>query len=219
MLPDHQRLRLPTGPPKRSAGLQAVAELGEEYDAVQDRLRGLRSRGLTAAMVFGDYFPRRIASFQERSSGAWEYTGYNDPMRTHVGERWDWSDEDAKTVVRRVSGLDTVEQTLILDGILPFCSDRDRESILAVTMAVGTGGGRPRRGATGGGVGDGVGSSSRAGGSGGGSSSRAPGPSCGAGRSPSANPKGKRKFSESRPPSPPCGGGAECAADRPPMSH
>ncbi|EAZ12007.1 hypothetical protein OsJ_01888 [Oryza sativa Japonica Group] len=70
-------------------------------------------------MVFGDYFPRRIASFQERSSGAWEYTGYNDPMRTHVGERWDWSDEDAKTVVRRVSGLDTVEQTLILDGDPP----------------------------------------------------------------------------------------------------
>lgn len=147
MLPDHQRLRLPTGPPKRSAGLQAVAELGEEYDAVQDRLRGLRSRGLMAAMVFGDYFPRRIASLQERSSGAWEYTGYNDPMRTHVSERWDWSDEDAKTVVRRVSGLDTVEQTLILDGILPLCSDRDRESILVVMMAVGTGGGRPRRGA------------------------------------------------------------------------
>ncbi|EEE60431.1 hypothetical protein OsJ_13637 [Oryza sativa Japonica Group] len=36
-------------------------------------------------MVFGDYFRRRIAPLQERSRGAWEYTRYNDPMRTHVG--------------------------------------------------------------------------------------------------------------------------------------
>jgi Protein of unknown function (DUF390). len=99
---------------------------GEEYDAVPDRLRGLRSQGLTGAMVFGDYFRRRIAALQERSCGAWEYTGHNDPMRTHVGERWYWGEEDAKTVIRRVLGLDTVEQTLIPDGILPLCSDRDR---------------------------------------------------------------------------------------------
>jgi hypothetical protein len=104
--------------------------LGEEYDAVRDRLRGLRSLGLTGAMVFGDYFCRRIAPLQDKSRGAWEYTGPNDPMRTHVGKRWDWGEEDAKTVIRRVLGLDTAEQTLILDGILPLCSDRDRESIL-----------------------------------------------------------------------------------------
>nr|BAC84273.1 hypothetical protein [Oryza sativa Japonica Group] len=30
-LPDHLRLRLPTGPPERSAGWLAVSELGEEY--------------------------------------------------------------------------------------------------------------------------------------------------------------------------------------------
>jgi hypothetical protein len=34
-------------------------------------------------------------------------------------------------------GLDTVEQTLIPDGILPLCSDRDWENILAVMSAVG----------------------------------------------------------------------------------
>lgn len=62
MLPDHHRLQLPTGPPERPAGWQAVAELGEEYDAVWDRLRSLRSRGLMVAVVFGDYFRRRIAS-------------------------------------------------------------------------------------------------------------------------------------------------------------
>nr|ABA98124.2 retrotransposon protein, putative, unclassified [Oryza sativa Japonica Group] len=107
-------------------------------------------------MVFKDYFCRHIAPLQERSRGAWEYTGYNDPMRTHVGERWDWSEEDAKTVVRRVLGLDTIEHTLIPDGILPLCSDRDRENILAVMMAVGAGGGRPRQGAVGGGGGDGA---------------------------------------------------------------
>lgn len=86
--------------------------------------------------MFGDY-RRRIAPLQERSCGAWEYTGHNDPMRTHVGERWDWGEEDAKTVIRRVLGLDTIKQTLIPDGILPLCSDRDRESILAVMSAVG----------------------------------------------------------------------------------
>ncbi len=86
-LPDHPRLRVPAGPPERSAAWLAASELGEEYDAVWDRLRGLRSLGLTGAMVFGDYFCRRIAPLQERSRGAWEYTCPNDPMRTHVGER------------------------------------------------------------------------------------------------------------------------------------
>ncbi|XP_015649253.1 uncharacterized protein [Oryza sativa Japonica Group] len=97
-------------------------------------------------MVFGDYFRRRIVPLQERSRGTWEYTGPNDPMRTHVGERWDWGEDDAKTVIRRVLGLDTAEQTLIPDRILPICSDRDRESILAVMSAVGAGRGRSRRG-------------------------------------------------------------------------
>ncbi len=78
-LPDHLRLRLPTGPPERSAGWLAVSELGEEYDTVLDRLRGLRSRGLTATMVFGDYFRCRIVPLQERSRGAWAYTGYKRP--------------------------------------------------------------------------------------------------------------------------------------------
>lgn len=86
---------------------------------MRDRLRGLRSQGLTVAMVFGDYFCRRIAPLQERSREAWKYTGPSDPMRTHVGERWDWGEEDAKTVIRRVLGLDSAKQTLIPDGILP----------------------------------------------------------------------------------------------------
>nr|CAE02195.2 OSJNBa0095H06.1 [Oryza sativa Japonica Group]CAE02394.2 OSJNBb0080H08.22 [Oryza sativa Japonica Group] len=77
-LPDHPRLRLPAGPPERSATWLVVSELGEEYDAVRDRLRGLRSQGLTGAMVFGDYFRRRIAPLQERSRGAWEYTSFRD---------------------------------------------------------------------------------------------------------------------------------------------
>ncbi len=50
----------PAPPPKRSAAWLAVSELGEEYDAVRDRFRGLRNQGLTAVMVFGDYFRRRI---------------------------------------------------------------------------------------------------------------------------------------------------------------
>ncbi|EEE50775.1 hypothetical protein OsJ_31133 [Oryza sativa Japonica Group] len=103
-------------------------------------------------MVFGDYFRRRIGPLQERSRGAWEYTGHNDPMRTHVGRRWDWGEEDAKTVIRRVLGLDTVEQTLIPDRILPLYSDHDRESILAVMSAVGAGRGRSRQGGAGAGA-------------------------------------------------------------------
>ncbi len=201
-LPDHPRLRLPTGPPERSAAWLAVSELGEEYDAVRDRLRGLRSQGLTGAMVFGDYFRRRIAPLQERSRGVWEYTGHNHPMRTHVGERWDWGEKDAKTMIRRVLGLDTVEQTLIADGILPLCSDRDRESILAVMSAVGAGRGRSHRSsASGGAVGAGssgaTAAGSRTNGSGGGGNSRAPGPSRGPGGDSANEPKGKRKMSES----------------------
>ncbi len=223
-LPDHPRLRLSAGPPKRSAAWLAVSELGEEYNAVRDHLRGLRSLGLTGAMVFGDYFRRRIAPLQDRSRGAWEYTGPNDPMRTHVGESRDWGEEDAKTMIRQVLGLDTAEQTLIPDGILPLCSDRDRESMLAVMSAVGAGRGRSRRGGAGGGA-VGVGSSgataggSRASGPGEGGYSRAPGPSRGPGVDSASDPKGKQKMSESRPPSPLRGGGAERVADRPPAGH
>ncbi|EEE62196.1 hypothetical protein OsJ_16983 [Oryza sativa Japonica Group] len=175
-------------------------------------------------MVFGDYFRRRIAPLQDQARGAWEYTGPNDPMRTHVGERWDWGEEDMKTVIRRVLGLDTAEQTLIPDGILPLCSDRDRESILAVMSAVGASRGQSRRGGADGGV-VGVGSGgaaaggSRTSGPGGGGSSRAPGPSRGPGVDSASDPKGKRKMSESRPPPPPRGGGAERVADRPPAGH
>ncbi len=189
-----------------------------------DRLRGLRSLGLIGAMVFGDYFRRRIAPLQDRSRGAWEYTGPNDAMRTHVGERWDWGKEDAKMVIRRVLGLDFAEQTLIPDGILPVYSDRDRESILAMMSAVGAGRGQSRRGGAGGGaVGVGSGGAaaggSRTSGPGGGGSSRAPGPSHGPGVDSASDPKGKRKMSESPPPPPPRGGGAERVADRPPVGH
>nr|ABA98475.2 retrotransposon protein, putative, unclassified [Oryza sativa Japonica Group] len=205
VLPDHPRLRLPA-----------------EYDAVWDRLRGLRSLGLTGAMVFGDYFRRRIAPLQDRSRGAWEYTGPNNPMRTHVGERWDWEEEDAKMVIRRVLGLDSAEQTLIPDGILSLWCDRDRESILAVSV-VGTGRSRSSRDGTGGSAADVAGGGATAGGSrtsgpGGGGSSRSPGPNRGPGDDSASDPKGKRKMSESRPPSPPRGGGAE-RVDRPLAGH
>nr|AAV31392.1 hypothetical protein [Oryza sativa Japonica Group] len=192
-LPDHPRLRVPTGPPERSAAWLAVSEQGEEYDA-------------------------------ERSRGAWEYTGPNDPMRTHVDERWDWGEEDAKMVIRRVLGLDSAEQTLIPDGILPLCCDRNRESILAVMSVVGAGRSRPSRGGAssstvGAGGGDATVGGSRTSGPGGGGGSRAPGLSRGPGDDSASDPKGKRKVPESRPPSPPRGGGAERATDRPPAGH
>nr|AAT38096.1 unknown protein [Oryza sativa Japonica Group] len=166
-LPDHPRLRVPTGPPERSAAWLAVSEQGEEYDA-------------------------------ERSRGAWEYTGPNDPMRTHVDERWDWGEEDAKMVIRRVLGLDSAEQTLIPDGILPLCCDRNRESILAVMSVVGAGRSRPSRGGAssstvGAGGGDATVGGSRTSGPGGGGGSRAPGLSRGPGDDSASDPKGKRK--------------------------
>ncbi|XP_015613637.1 uncharacterized protein [Oryza sativa Japonica Group] len=172
-------------------------------------------------MVFGDYIRRRIAPLQERSRGAWEYTGPNDPMRTHVGERWDWGEEDAKMVL--VLGLDSAKQTLIPDGILPLYCDRDRESILAVMSVVGAGRSRSSRGgASGSAVGAGGGGAtaggSRTSGPGGGGS-RAPDSSRGPGDDLVGDPKGKRKVPESRPPSPPRGGGTEHAADHPPAGH
>nr|ABB47074.2 retrotransposon protein, putative, unclassified [Oryza sativa Japonica Group] len=166
-LPDHLRLRLHTGPPERSAGWQAIAELGEKYDAVLDHLRGLRSRGQTAVMVFADYFRRRIAPLQERSA----LRGHTPGTMTRCAPTW------ASVGIRaiRTSGR----------------CDHDRDSILAVMMAVGAARGRGRRAATGGDHGDGAGSSSA--GAGGGQaagsgnsdgSSRVPGPSHGAGRGP-----------------------------------
>ncbi|EEE69350.1 hypothetical protein OsJ_28674 [Oryza sativa Japonica Group] len=153
----------------------------------------------------------------ERPRGAWEYTGYNDPMRTHVGQRWDWSEEDARMVVRRVLSLDTVDLTLIPDGSFPLQQPRS-DNILGLMMAIGTARGRGRRAAAGGGRGDGAESSSagagggQAGGSGGsqasgsggggGGSSRVPGPSHGAGRGPGIDPKEKRKASRYGPPAP-----------------
>ncbi len=52
-------------------------------------------------------------------------------------------------MIWRVLGLDTVEQTLIPDGILPLCSNLDRESILVVMSAVGAGRGQSRRSSAG----------------------------------------------------------------------
>ncbi|EAZ12077.1 hypothetical protein OsJ_01959 [Oryza sativa Japonica Group] len=189
-----------------------------------DHLRGLRSLGLTGAMVFGDYFRRRIAPLQDRSRGVWEYTGPNNPMRTHVGARWDWGEEDAKMVIQRVLGLDSAEQMLIPDEILPLRCDRDRESILAVMSVVGVGRGWSSRGGTGGSAAGMGGGGATAGGSrtcgpGGGGSSRSPGTNRGPGDDSASDPKEKRKISESRPPSPPRGGGAERVADRPPAGH
>nr|CAE03095.2 OSJNBa0017B10.10 [Oryza sativa Japonica Group] len=74
-LADEARLRLPSQPPAQASNWRAPVDLGDGYDAVLDRLAGLRSQGLTGAMVFGDYLRRRIAPLQRRARGAWEYTG------------------------------------------------------------------------------------------------------------------------------------------------
>nr|AAP54441.2 retrotransposon protein, putative, unclassified [Oryza sativa Japonica Group] len=124
----------PWGP---ASSWRAPVDLGDGYDAVLDRLAGLRSQGLTGAMVYGDYLRRRIAPLQRRARGAWEYTGSEDYMRTHQGVRWDWAPEDFKIVVQRVLNLNSMEASLIPQGILPLCSDPDRASILTIMTAVG----------------------------------------------------------------------------------
>ena len=53
-------------------------------------------------------------------------------------------------MIRQVLGLDTVEPTLIPDRILPLCSDRDRNNIMAMMMAVGMTRGRGHGAAIGG---------------------------------------------------------------------
>ncbi|XP_052138776.1 uncharacterized protein LOC127757314 [Oryza glaberrima] len=107
-------------------------------------------------------------------------------------------EEDAKMVIWRVLGLDSAEQTLIPDGILPLCCDRDRDSILAVMSVVGAGRSRSSRGgasgsAAGAGGGGATAGGSRTSGPGGSGSSRAPGPSRGPGDDSASDPKGKRK--------------------------
>nr|AAK55778.1 Hypothetical protein [Oryza sativa] len=134
-LADEVRLRLPSQPPAQASSWRAPVDLGDGYDAVLDRLAGLRSQGLTGAMVYGDYLRRRIAPLQRRARGAWEYTGSEDFMRTHLGVRWDWAPEDFKILVQRVLNLNSVEASLIPQGILPLCSDPDRASILSIMMA------------------------------------------------------------------------------------
>nr|ABA99911.1 retrotransposon protein, putative, unclassified [Oryza sativa Japonica Group] len=131
-LADEARLRLPSQPPAQASSWRATVDLGDGYDAVFDRLAGLRSQGLTGAMVFGDYLRRRIAPLQRRARGAWEYTGPEDIMRTHQGRQWDWDSEDFRIVVQRVLNLSSVEASLIPQGILPLYSDPDRASILTI---------------------------------------------------------------------------------------
>nr|ABA94863.1 retrotransposon protein, putative, unclassified [Oryza sativa Japonica Group] len=149
-LADEARLRPPSRPPSQppaqASSLRAPVDLGDGYDAVLDRLAGLRSQGLTGAMVYGDYLRRRIAPLQRRARGAWEYTGSEDYMRTHQGVRWDWAPEDFKIVVQRVLNLSSVEASLIPQGILPLCSDPDRASILTIMQAVGASEERAPRG-------------------------------------------------------------------------
>ncbi|BAB63679.1 membrane-associated protein-like [Oryza sativa Japonica Group] len=136
-LANEARLRLPSQPPAQVSSWRAPVDLGEDYDAVLDRLAGLRSQGLTGAMVYGDYLRRRIAPLQRRARSAWEYTGPEDYMRTHQGARWDWAPEDFKIVVQRVLNLSSAEVSRIPQEILPLCSDPDRASILTIMMGVG----------------------------------------------------------------------------------
>nr|CAE03901.2 OSJNBb0026I12.9 [Oryza sativa Japonica Group] len=209
-LADEARLRLPSQPPAQASNWRAPVDLGDGYDAVLDRLAGLRSQGLTGAMVFGDYLRRRIAPLQRRPRGAWEYTGSEDCMRTHQGVRWDWAPEDFKIVVQRVLNLSSVEASLIPQGVLPLCSDPDRASILTIMQAVGASEERAPRGH------DGAGGSRRGEQStpGGG---RASGPRDGGpGSGRPADARGKRKQEGTPPPSPPRGGGAARASSRRP---
>jgi Putative gypsy type transposon./Protein of unknown function (DUF390). len=209
-LANEARLRLPSQPPAQVSSWRAPVDLGEDYDAVLDRLAGLRSQGLTGAMVYGDFLRRRIAPLQRRARSAWEYTGPEDYMRTHQGARWDWAPEDFKIVVQRVLNLSSVEASRIPQEILPLCSDPDRASILTIMMGVGAseertpkdhdGAGESRRGeqsAPGGG--------------------RASGPRVGGpGSNRPADAQGKRKLGGTPPPSPPRGGGAVRTSSRRP---
>nr|AAL58972.1 putative retrotransposon protein [Oryza sativa Japonica Group]ABF98886.1 retrotransposon protein, putative, unclassified [Oryza sativa Japonica Group] len=209
-LADEARLRLPSQPPAQASSWRASVDLGDGYDAVLDRLAGLRSQGLTGAMVYGDYLRRQIAPLQRRARGAWEYTGSEDFTRTHQGVRWDWAPEDFKILVQRVLNLNSVEAALIPQGILPLCSDPDRASILTIMMAVGASEERAPKGH------DGAGGSRRGeqstlrGGRASGSRDRGPGSSR------PADARGKRKQGGTPPPSPPRGGGAARASSRRP---
>nr|BAA90511.1 unnamed protein product [Oryza sativa] len=209
-LADEARLRLPSQPPAQASSWRATVDLGDGYDAVLDRLAGLRSQGLTEAMVFGDYLRRRIAPLQRRARGAWEYTGPEDYMRTHQGCKWDWDPEVFRMVVQRVLNLSSVEASLIPQGVLPLCCDPERAKILTIMQVVGASGERAPRGH------DGAGGSRRGEQStpGGG---RASGPRDGGpGGSRPAEARGKRKQEGTPPPSPPRGGGAVRASSRRP---
>nr|AAT38021.1 hypothetical protein [Oryza sativa Japonica Group] len=209
-LADEARLRLQSQPPAQASSWRAAVDLGDGYDAVLDRLAGLRSQGLTGAMVFGDYLRRRIAPLQRRARGAWEYTGPEDYMRTHQGRKWDWDPEDFRMVVQRVLNLSSVEASLIPQGVLPLCCDPERANILTIMQEVGASGERVPRGH------DGAGGSRRGEQStpGGG---RASGPRDGGpGGSRPADARGKRKQEGTPPPSPPRGGGAVRASSRRP---
>nr|ABA96834.1 transposon protein, putative, unclassified [Oryza sativa Japonica Group] len=209
-LANEARLRLPSQPPAQVSSWRAPVDLGDDYDAVLDRLAGLRSQGLTGAMVYGDYLRRRIAPLQRRARAAWEYTGSEDYMRTHQGVRWDWAPENFKILVQRVLNLNSVEASLIPHGILPLCSDPDRASILTIMTAVGASEEQAPKGH------DGAGGSRRGDQStpGGG---RASGPRVGgSGSSRPTDARGKRKLGGTPPPSPPRGGGAVRASSRRP---
>nr|CAD40021.2 OSJNBa0052O21.6 [Oryza sativa Japonica Group] len=209
-LADEARLRLPSQPPAQASSWRATVDLGDGYDAVLDRLAGLRSQGLTGAMVFGDYLRRRIAPLQQRARGAWEYTGLEDYMRTHQGRQWDWDPEDFRMVVQLVLNLSSVEASLIPQGVLPLCCDPERANILTIMQEVGASGERTPRGHDGAG-GSRKGEQSTPGGG------RASGPRDGGpGGSRPADARGKRKQEGTPPPSPPRGGGAVRASSRRP---
>nr|AAU44277.1 putative polyprotein [Oryza sativa Japonica Group] len=207
-LADEARLRLPSQPPAQAPSWRAPVDLGDGYDAVLDCLAGLRSQGLTGAMVYGDYLRRRIAPLQRRARGAWEYTGSEDYIRTHQGVRWDWAPEDFKILVQRVLNLNSVEASLIPHGILPLCSDPDRVSILTIMTAVGASEEQAPKGHDGAG-GSRKGDQSTPGGG------RASGPRVGgSGSNRPTDARGKRKLGGTPPPSPPRGGGAVRASSR-----
>uniref|UniRef100_A0A0D9XYI1 Uncharacterized protein n=1 Tax=Leersia perrieri TaxID=77586 RepID=A0A0D9XYI1_9ORYZ len=62
--------------------------------------------------VFRDYQSRRLSSLQERPWPSYKYTDPNDAPRTHIGSRFDWSENELCILIRHT--LDVNEEMLTL---------------------------------------------------------------------------------------------------------
>ena len=108
---------IPSGPPRKCSGWSQKEMAAEDIAPLVERMKELRSKGLTAPMVVREFVARRIAPLQHHERSMWEYSGPEDRMRLSDSSM---PDADLEVVLRTLLGKEDPPKLSI--GLIPLYS-------------------------------------------------------------------------------------------------